>query len=177
MAGRLGGARVLLLALLVLGVLGMHTLGHPAEGHGAMPAAGHGAVKAAGHHAVGHDPHDAVTVAVDAGAEPGETVAMAAVGTGYAVAVATFGTGHAVAVAGDAARAVAIVGLGVGLDPMSVCLAILTALILLLVLAVTSRLARTADAATLVSPENAGSSRGPPKPRGLLLADLSVLRI
>ncbi|MGY0237075.1 hypothetical protein [Longispora urticae] len=176
MAGRRGGVRLLLLALLVLGVLGMHTLGHPAEGHGAMPAAGH--------HAVGHDPHDAVTVAVDAGAEPGGTVAMAAFGTGGTVAFATgsavaFGTGSAVAGAGvgDAARAVAIVGLGVGLDPMSVCLAILTAFTLLLVLAVTSRLARTADAATLVSAGRAGSGRGPPKRRGLLLADLSVLRI
>ncbi|GIG61617.1 hypothetical protein Lfu02_59890 [Longispora fulva] len=115
--------RVVMLALLILGIVGMHTLGHPAAGHGSMPA----------------------MATVGAPADHPE---------------------HA---------GPAVVGLGMGLDPMSVCLAVLTALTLLLVAAAASRFARGSQAVRVrVDPGRAGSSRGPPRP---LLADLSVLRI
>lgn len=125
---RCGAHRLLLLALLAFGVLGMHTLGHPTHtGHGGahLPTA-----------TTAH--HDVMMIAVE--------------GTDSSTGM---------------------------LDPMNVCLAILTVLTLAALVSAlylaTGRQGghRLYQGATLIL-----AGRGPPArpPLGLILADLSVLR-
>ncbi|MFJ6623370.1 hypothetical protein ACIQOW_38120 [Kitasatospora sp. NPDC091335] len=140
--------RLLLLAALLLGIVTMHTLGHPGGGHGghegpgtgvsAMPPAGaahHG--PAAGPpsvHAAAHPAAFAVGPAVDPGA-PG------------------------------------------GLDPMAVCLAVLAGWTLVL-LVVGPLPRRSGDAAAEVRARLLTAVRALPPPGGgrILLTRLSVLR-
>ncbi|MGW6060093.1 hypothetical protein [Streptomyces sp. NPDC055189] len=142
------GRQLLLLAVLLFGIVTMHTLGHP-TGHSASHptsrstghSAGHASQQAAGQHEM-----SAADPAPGTAAPPDESVGSGADGTG-------------------------------GMDPLSVCLAVLAALTLVLLLkagllrpggfaAVARPLARLLD----------GLRPNPPPPR-ILLSRLSVLRI
>ncbi|MFE0137163.1 DUF6153 family protein [Streptomyces sp. NPDC059037] len=138
------GGQLLLLAALLLGIVTMHTLGHP-TGHGS-------------------------------GAEQGSVQASAQHETRGTTAAHDMGTEPVARTADDTVTASSPAGLH-GMDPLSVCLAVLGAFTLVLLLkagllrpggsAVPSRaLARLLD----------GLRPNPPPPR-LLLARLSVLRI
>ncbi|MEV6524512.1 DUF6153 family protein [Longispora sp. NPDC051575] len=125
--------RLLFLALLALGVIGMHTFGHPSDSHGAPPAM-----------------------------------------TGAHAQMAQHSMPAPIAVTQDAVN-----GAGMGMDPVDVCLAILAALTIVILVGVLRGFLRRphvlgwrADRAWSTA------GRGPPPPwRGLLLADLSVLRV
>lgn len=129
-------ARLLLLAVLALGVLGMHTLGHPSDEHGADTAMA--SVEAL--------PHGATHAAVAATAS------------------------HGLAIAGETAV----------MNPMNVCLAILTAFAIASLLAVLlANRDRRISVATTYCPSWTVGGRGPPlpvAPLGRRLAALSVLR-
>lgn len=142
-----GWPRLLLLAALLLGIVSMHTLGHPTQAHAMddVPAARF--VPAAGHAASGPAPGHGTTAAVHA---------MAPEPAGQAAA--------------EAPRP------HTGMDPMSVCLAVLGALTLLILGA---GLAGPRRAAPLGGAARApGRSRGPdpPTPRELLTL-LAVQRV
>ncbi|MFJ2807489.1 DUF6153 family protein [Kitasatospora sp. NPDC087271] len=123
--------RLLLLAALLLGIVTMHTLGHPAAGgHGVE----HGTDRGPARH----------TVSAGHPADAGETVHTAAAD---------------------------------GMDPMTVCLAVLAGWTLLL-LAVGPLLRHSGDAAAEVRARLLRAVRALPPPGGgrILLARLSVLR-
>ncbi|MFD5466594.1 DUF6153 family protein [Kitasatospora sp. NPDC127059] len=122
-----GGLRLLLLAALLLGIVTMHTLGHPAGGHG-----GHG----------GHGP--GVTAVQQLPEHHGPTA--------------------------DPADAD-------GMDPMTVCLAVLAGWTLVLLIA-GPLLRRSGDAAAEVRARLLRAVRALPPPGGgrILLNRLSVLR-
>lgn len=148
MATRRAVQRLLLVALLALGIAAMHTLGHPSGG-------GHGG----GAHAPADSAHQTHAGAVQA---PLPHLAGDA-----AMAAATAGQ-------------LALRGLDVGLDPSSVCLAILAGFALAALIAALARRARRASPA----PHHPVAvlrltGRGPPRasPVGLVIAHLSVLRI
>ncbi|WP_412538773.1 hypothetical protein R8Z50_23315 [Longispora sp. K20-0274] len=155
--------RFVFLALLTLGITGMHTLGHPGAGHGPTSAMA----------AMTGTTHEAAAPA--APARPASTHPSAGEGT-----VARPGSADDVMVAGlGLAGDVTVAGLGAGLDPMTVCLAILgTATVAPLLLASVA-LAAGAGHMVTADPVTWAAGRGPPPPapRGLLMADLSVLRI
>ncbi|MFI9200673.1 hypothetical protein [Streptomyces sp. NPDC053048] len=150
--------RLLLFAALVLGIVTMHTLGHPAEHSGPAPSA--------------------VTSqeASDASAAPGVAHRpVPAAGTpGVAHHPAPDAAGAPARVGGPAA----VPAHGDGMDPMSVCLAVLGAgwtVALLIALAALRRPAGGAPAAV-----RAWFSRAlwpDPPPRHKALARLSVLRV
>ncbi|MER7845880.1 hypothetical protein ABTZ03_18240 [Kitasatospora sp. NPDC096077] len=148
---RPGVLRLLLLAALLLGVVTMHTLGHPSGshggtgGHGDRP--GHGARMTVAQQLSGH--HAAV---------PAADAPMTA------AAVTT-----APVTADPAARG--------GMDPMAVCLAVLAGWTLLL-LVVGPLLRRSGDAAAEVRARLLRAVRALPPPGGgrILLSRLSVLR-
>ncbi|MCY0955162.1 hypothetical protein [Streptomyces sp. H27-S2] len=129
-------ARLLLCAALLLGIVTMHSLGHPAE-HGSSPMPGH-AVVADAPAPLGHAP------------EP---------------------------LSADGPRAEAPAPVG-GMDPLSVCLAVLSVwTVALLTARVLSR--RTGDPAlsALVRPAHALWPIPPPASPRTLLAQSSLLRI
>ncbi|MEU4730627.1 hypothetical protein [Streptomyces sp. NPDC023588] len=150
------GARLLLLAALLLGIVTMHSLGHPADSHAVEDAPAGRSVASAGHtrgaervHAQGQaqgPAQDPIPVA-------GAPLPAAAVGITNAA-----GTGT-----------------GTGMDPMSVCLAVLTGLVLLYLGAGP---AGSRDTAPLGGAARIpGRSGGPgPSPRELLTR-LAVLRV
>ncbi|NUW43602.1 hypothetical protein [Nonomuraea rhodomycinica] len=161
------GSRLALLVLLVLGVCGMHTLGHVGlhRSHGgtATPQRSHGATAApapADHARAGGTRPDHTR---PGGTRPDHT---------RADPTRPDHTGrHA---AGEASSAG---GQLPDLDPGSVCLAVLTSLLLLIVAAARARAGRgehTPDAAGQVAGRTA---RPPPRPLSLRLARVSVLRI
>ncbi|MGW0227428.1 hypothetical protein ACWDWO_03865 [Actinopolymorpha singaporensis] len=161
MVGRRGSAavRLLLLGLLTLGVVGMHTLGHPSSHH--PPEMGTQAVPAHSSHGSEHaDPATAGSAQVKATGNDARSIAP---GRHHTV------TSHK---SGDR---------GMGLDPLSVCLGVLTVLGLIIAL----RLARLRRDEGIVPRRRVGvgiggsGTRGPPgRPAvGLHLADLSVQRI
>ncbi|MFE4977653.1 DUF6153 family protein [Kitasatospora sp. NPDC056651] len=133
--------RLLLLAALLLGIVTMHTLGHPGGGH-----------EAAGAHAS----------------------AMRQVGALHHVAHA--GTREHAASGASAASAVDPAAPG-GMDPMTVCLAVLAGWTLVLLLA-GPLLRRSGDAAADVRARLLRAVRALPPPGGgrILLTRLSVLR-
>ncbi|MFI6148869.1 hypothetical protein [Streptomyces sp. NPDC051109] len=145
--------RLLLLAALLLGIVTMHTLGHPSRSHtmeDATPAAAVASAARAAAHTSGH-------------------------GSGGASGHASSRTAadHAPGGPGPAAEAPPA---GSGMDPMSVCLAVLGGLTLLILGAGPAGLR---DAAPLGGAARApGRSGGPdpPSPRELLTR-LAVLRV
>ncbi|OWA05763.1 hypothetical protein B9W68_23265 [Streptomyces sp. CS227] len=148
-AGRAG--RLLLLAALLLGVVTMHTLGHPTGDHGSA----HGAV------------HGAGTVA----AAPAAATGTAAAEHHSPAAGATVGAPTGTPDSSDPLP---------GTDPLSVCLAVLAALTLGLLLRAGGLLWRGADpgsAARVLLTGRRGAQWPIAPPTRLALARLSVLRI
>ncbi|MFJ3910164.1 hypothetical protein [Streptomyces vinaceus] len=144
--------RLLLLAALLLGIVTMHTLGHPSGSHATEDATALAPVASAGR-AAGH-------------------TGPATAHTGH-----TGPSGHtAVGTPGDRTPAAEAPPAGTGMDPMSVCLAVLGGLTLLILGAGP---AGPRDAAPLGGAARApGRSGGPdpPSPRELLTR-LAVLRV
>ncbi|MFJ3170504.1 hypothetical protein ACIPJK_06930 [Streptomyces roseus] len=143
--------RLLLFAALLLGIVTMHTLGHPSRSH-AMEDATAVASVASARHAAGHTAEH----------PPGHS--------------AEHPPGHAVRTSGDRSQAAETPPAGTGMDPMSVCLAVLGGLTLLFLGAGP---AGSRDAAPLGGAARApGRSGGPdpPSPRELLTR-LAVLRV
>ncbi|MFE2877189.1 hypothetical protein ACFXG6_22255 [Streptomyces roseus] len=135
--------RLLLFAALLLGIVTMHTLGHPSRSH-AMEDATAAASVAPARHAAGH--------------------------------TADHLPDHAVRTPGDRSPAAGAPPAGTGMDPMSVCLAVLGGLTLLILGAGP---AGSRDTAPLGGAGRApGRSGGPdpPSPRELLTR-LAVLRV
>ncbi|MFF4820049.1 DUF6153 family protein [Kitasatospora sp. NPDC001309] len=140
-----GVLRLLLLAALLLGIVTMHTLGHPSGGHG-----GHGGSE-------GHGPRVAVVQQLPD--HHGPAVDSAAVESATADSATA-----------DPATAD-------GMDPMTVCLAVLVGWGVVL-LVVGPLLRRSGDAAAEVRARLLRAVRALPPPGGgrLLLSRLSVLR-
>ncbi|MGW7584598.1 hypothetical protein ACWGKU_26790 [Kitasatospora sp. NPDC054768] len=183
-----GALRLLLLAALLLGVVTMHTLGHPGGGHGGSDGhsgqgehsgrsgaighggqSGHGGRERAGTQAP--PPHPSGAVRHGPAAEPAPVhLAPVHLAAGHLAA------GH------RAASAVATVGtldpaVPGGMDPMAVCLAVLAGWTLVLLLT-GPLLRRSGDAAAEVRARLLRALRALPPPGGgrILLTRLSVLR-
>ncbi|NYH89207.1 hypothetical protein [Actinopolymorpha rutila] len=164
MVGRSGSAavRLLVLGLLTLGVAGMHTLGHPSS-HDA-PAMGAHAVPAHSAHSSHSSTHVDLATA--------DTALANAVGGN----VSSIIPGMHLAVSSHKSG-----GPGMGLDPLSVCLGVLTMLGLIIAV----RLVRLRRDEVMVPRRRVGigvggsGTRGPPgcPAVGLHLAGLSVQRI
>ncbi|NUW32649.1 hypothetical protein HTZ77_14580 [Nonomuraea sp. SMC257] len=148
MEGWRRGSRLALLVLLVLGVCGMHTLGHVglhrAHGGTAAPHRSHG-----------------TTVADHTRLDHTRSESARSDHTGR----------HA---AGQASSAG---GQLPDLDPGSVCLAVLTSLLLLLVAAARARARRGTEPPDAIGRVAGRIARPPPLPLSLRLARVSVLRI
>ncbi|SFJ47944.1 hypothetical protein SAMN05216275_109114 [Streptosporangium canum] len=147
--------RLLLLITLVLGIAGMHTLGHADHGRDRPGAAGHG-------------------VAAEHGKILSDT-------TGRGMAAARRGPGPALVSppapeSWDGRRVSDTDGDLPRLDPASVCLAVLTALLVLLLGALWAR-RRAPRAGTVALASSPPVARPPPRRTALRLARLSVLRI
>ncbi|MGK5693920.1 DUF6153 family protein [Streptomyces sp. URMC 128] len=162
MSGRLraGGAfgYLLLVVMLTLGVFAMHTMGHPKEssGHGMSAAVPAGA----GVH------HDAMAQSATTLAGPEVTDGQGTAGS----AAKSDGQGTAA----SAAKSPVHEPPG-GMDPMSVCLAVLT--VWLLVLFLRALVVRRPERLTALLARSMALARpGTPPPRPLL-SQLSVLRI
>ncbi|MFB7905733.1 DUF6153 family protein [Kitasatospora sp. NPDC056076] len=143
-----GVLRLLLLAALLLGIVTMHTLGHPSGGHGGH--GGHGGSE-------GHEPR--VTTVQQLPDHHGPAADSAAADSATADPVT------ADPVTAD------------GMDPMTVCLAVLAGWGVVL-LVVGPLLRRSGDAAAEVRARLLRAVRALPPPGGgrLLLSRLSVLR-
>ncbi|MBD0693839.1 DUF6153 family protein [Streptomyces sp. CBMA123] len=135
-----GVLRLLLLAALLLGIVTMHTLGHPGGGHGG--SAGHGSHGS-------HGSYGSRMVAAD----------------------------HHAAAVPTAHAPLAVEPAGGGMDPMTVCLAVLAGWTLVLLIA-GPLLRRRGDAAAEVRARLLRAVRALPPPGGgrILLSRLSVLR-
>lgn len=144
-----GWPRLLLLAALLLGIVSMHTLGHPTQAHAMddVPAARF--VPAAEH------------------APPGPATDH---GTTAAHAMAPEPAGQAAAAAAEAPRP------HTGMDPMSVCLAVLGALTLLILGAGLAGPRRTAPLGGAARAPGRSGGPDPPGPRELLTL-LAVQRV
>ncbi|GAA3081592.1 hypothetical protein ACFQ0X_31025 [Streptomyces rectiviolaceus] len=169
------GRQLLLLAALLFGIVTMHTLGHP-TGHSTGPTTGHPtghSTAPATAHSTGHSTGDSTShgSGPEQAAGQHEMSALDSAPPGVPE-----GTTHAAQAPSPLVAASAPVGMD-GMDPLSVCLAVLAALTLVLLLkagllrpggfVVAARpLARLLD----------GLRPDPPPPR-ILLAHLSVLRI
>ncbi|MFE0224158.1 hypothetical protein ACFW0U_25515 [Streptomyces albidoflavus] len=156
-AGRAG--RLLLLAALLLGVLTMHTLGHPTGDHGGAHSGAHGAA---------HGPGTvAAAPAAPAGSGAAEHHSPAAGIAAGAAAGAVTGTP-------DSSDPLP------GTDPLSVCLAVLAALTLGLLLragGLRGGGAAPGSAARVLLTGRRGAQWPIAPPTRLALARLSVLRI
>lgn len=179
--------RLLLLAALLLGVVTMHTLGHPAGGHGGHGGrggyGGHGGHGGYGGHAGRGTGSDRVAARQASGhhamaAEPVRAPAVRLVTGGPGLgADADPGSGPASAAVSRAASAFADPSAPGGMDPMAVCLAVLAGWTLVLLIA--GPLLRSGgDAAAEVRARLLRAVRAQPPPGGgrILLARLSVLR-
>ncbi|WP_411093864.1 hypothetical protein [Streptomyces sp. 021-3] len=152
-AGRAG--RLLLLAALLLGVLTMHTLGHPTGDHGGAHSGAHGAA------------HGPGTVAAAPAAPAGSGVAEHHSPAAGIAAGAVTGTP-------DSSDPLP------GTDPLSVCLAVLAALTLGLLVRAGGLLwggAAPGSAARVLLTGRRGAQWPIAPPTRLALARLSVLRI
>ncbi|MFF8700900.1 hypothetical protein ACF067_17765 [Streptomyces albidoflavus] len=155
--GRAG--RLLLLAALLLGVLTMHTLGHPTGDHGGAHSGAHGAA------------HGPGTVAAAPAAPAGSGAAehhspAAGIAAGAAAGAVTGTPGSSDPLPGT--------------DPLSVCLAVLAALTLGLLLRAGGLLwggAAPGSAARVLLTGRRGAQWPIAPPTRLALARLSVLRI
>ncbi|MFF3858021.1 hypothetical protein [Streptomyces sp. NPDC002209] len=153
--------RLPLLAALLLGIVTMHTLGHPSRSH-AMEDALPAVAVASAAHAPGHTPSDT----------PADTPGHAPSGTpGHAGAVTV--PAHASHDRGPAAE---IPPPGSGMDPMSVCLAVLGGLTLLILGAGPAGLRYAAPLGGAARGPGRSGGPDPPSPRELLTR-LAVLRV
>lgn len=151
--------RLLLLAALLLGIVTMHTLGHPTESHAMEDGAAAHSVAPAAPAAPREPHHSAPAPALRAAPEPAEALPGAPAGPGTALSSA------------------GAPGPRTGMDPMAVCLAVLAAVTLLLLGAGP---AGSRDTAPLGGAARGArrSGWGPDPPWGrALLARLTVLRI
>ncbi|MFT2019214.1 hypothetical protein ACMA1D_25725 [Streptomyces sp. 796.1] len=163
-------ARLLLLSALLFGIVTMHTIGHPAEhgsagGPGAASEPGvtaaHRAVDASGEPTAGA-PGATAHHATAARPEPGDTLTRPAhpapprLGAQVADQIAAPGHG--------------------GMDPLSVCLAVLVAWTVVLVLSAAARRRTGAAAVRCLGAPGRPRRRGPP-PLATAAARLPVLRI
>ncbi|MFJ4188581.1 hypothetical protein [Kitasatospora sp. NPDC089509] len=168
---RPGVLRLLLLAALLLGVVTMHTLGHPSGshggtgGHGDRP--GHGARMTAAQQL---PEHHAAVPAADAPVTDAAVTDAPVTDAAVTDAPMTDAAMTDAAVTADPAA-------GGGMDPMAVCLAVLAGWTLLL-LVVGPLLRRSGDAAAGVRARLLRAVRALPPPGGgrILLSRLSVLR-
>lgn len=165
------GGRLLLFAALLFGIVTMHTLGHPAKEHGS----GHGS----GHGSVGTTANTTVTAPLVAGSTPGTA------GLAHEMAPGATGRTHEMAAppSGSAATASSPTASSPnssshGMDPMSVCLAVLGAwgIALLGAWLVVCR-AKALDLARVVRGALLRALWPQPPPPRTVLARLSVLRI
>ncbi|MDP9864145.1 MULTISPECIES: DUF6153 family protein [Streptosporangium] len=143
-------SRRLLLLALVLGVAGMHTLGHLEHG-GPSVTAGHGEVM---------HRRDLAPVPSPPSVSEAESALMSSPATEAAGGRRMSGTGDDLP----------------GPDPSSVCLAVLTALVAVSLGAARVR-RRASQAAATARPSSSPVARPPPDRTALRLARLSVLRI
>ncbi|MGW7070072.1 hypothetical protein ACWGII_25410 [Streptomyces sp. NPDC054855] len=165
------GRQLLLLAVLLFGIVTMHTLGHP-TGHSPSAGTGHSTSPATGHSkSDSGDPGHPGDPSHPTGPEQAAGQHATSAGHPAPPGIAQV-TGHArVATAVDVPA-----GTG-GMDPLSVCLAVLAALTLVLLLK--AGLLRPGGFVVPVRPLARlldGLRPRPPPPR-ILLAHLSVLRI
>ncbi|MET9855402.1 hypothetical protein ABZY57_20960 [Streptomyces sp. NPDC006450] len=162
--------RLLLFAALLLGVAGMHTLGHPTQAHAMEDAPSVRFVPRSGHTPSGAAHGGRPVEAPDPAAPPDTAAAGAANGVAW-------GTGVTIAAA---STAVATVGAPrpqhTGMDPMSVCLAVLGALTLLVLGAGLTGPRRTAPLGGAARAPGRSGGPDPPPPRELLTL-LTVLRV
>ncbi|MGW1077794.1 hypothetical protein [Streptomyces sp. NPDC002537] len=176
--------RLLLFAALLLGIVGMHTLGHPTGHDAPSPAAGALAHPAGAADAARGTASGLGAVAGGSGSVTGDAPAT------HPWAGAPVRAAHAMtAVPGRAAHAVeAAAGSPVaagtpsvrgdsrhGMDPMSVCLAVLGAALLLAVVRRSRLVPAVAKARAQLL--RSGLWPVPPPPRHKALARLSVLRV
>ncbi|WP_369211996.1 DUF6153 family protein [Streptomyces flavofungini] len=150
---RTGTGQLLLLAALLLGIVTMHTLGHPAEtASGHSPA--HGSARSAA----------SAEAAPVRGTDPGTRMAGPAHGSPHGMT--HFGAGDESGGHG-----------GMAMDPLSVCLAVLGAFTLVVLV----RAGPWRPGGALARAPAAGRLRGPdrpePPPPRALLSRLSVLRL
>ncbi|MFJ3721581.1 hypothetical protein ACIPYQ_03315 [Streptomyces sp. NPDC090045] len=154
------GSRVLLLAALLLGIVTMHTLGHPSASHAMEDVSTAHSVASAGspgpaadggaHHTPAHEPAPAQAPApgleagLEAGLEPAQTA-----GTQWP---------------------------GTGMDPMSVCSAVLAGLVILYLGAGPAGSRDTAPLGGAARIPGRSGGPDPPSPRELLTR-LAVLRV
>ncbi|WP_327131827.1 hypothetical protein OG311_12240 [Streptomyces sp. NBC_01343] len=150
--------RLLLLAVLLLGIVTMHTLGHPSRSHAmedaTAVAAVASAVRAAGHTS-GH---------IAADQDPDHTADHGTGGTPRREAP------------GDRAPAAGAPLPGTGMDPMSVCLAVLGGLTLLILGAGPAGLRDAAPLGGAARTPGRSGGPDPPSPRERLTR-LAVLRV
>ncbi|MFE2285113.1 hypothetical protein ACFXDJ_13170, partial [Streptomyces sp. NPDC059443] len=142
--------RLLLLAALLLGIVSMHTLGHPTQAHAMDDVPAVHFVPAAGH--------------APSGTAPDHTTAAAAHATGPEAAPSDVREAAAAVVAAAVAE---VPRPHTGMDPMSVCLAVLGALTLLILgagLAGPRRGAALGGGAPPPGPRGGARPRPPPPP-------------
>ncbi|MFE6084743.1 hypothetical protein [Streptomyces virginiae] len=162
------GARLLLLAALLLGIVTMHTLGHPTESHAVQDVS---------------PAHSVALATLPAPAAHGGTrhTAAATADTAVTAAITALGTAVGTATsAGVPSPAVPAWGYempATEMDPMSVCLAVLAGLVVLLIGTgrTGSRRAAPLGGAARI-PGRSGGGPDPPSPRELLTR-LAVLRV
>ncbi|WP_030780486.1 hypothetical protein [Streptomyces sp. NRRL S-920] len=187
---RTGYGQLLLLAALLFGIVAMHTLGHPLGGHGGggagAGAAGPGGERqvhrveggAPGGHGLPSGGHDVLA---------GSGVGVVDVGHAASAERATRAAyeadaGHVTESASEPHRGVGMdtgtgTGMDMGMDPLSVCLAVLAAFTLVLLV----RAGLLRPGGTLAPGPAAGLLPGAPRPEAppprVQLSRLSVLRI
>ncbi|MET9883765.1 hypothetical protein ABZZ20_11580 [Streptomyces sp. NPDC006430] len=161
--------RLLLLAALLLGIVTMHTLGHPSHSHTVEDAAPVAAVAPVGRAA---DHTEGRTDGRTHGHED-DHVDMRTDGRGAAPAAAATGRTHAAAERAPAAEAPLP---GSGWDPLSVCLAVLGGLTLLILGAGPAGIRDAAPLGGAARVPGRSGGPDPPSPRELLCR-LAVLRV
>lgn len=157
--------RLLLFAALLLGIAGMHTLGHPTPAHAMEDVPSVRFVPRAG-----HTPSGAAHGGRPVEAMPDMTAPATIATTGTGTAVTNAGTGTALTTA-EAPRPP-----HTGMDPMSVCLAVLGALTLLVLGAGLAGPRRAAPLGGAARAPGRSGGPDPPPPRELLTL-LTVLRV
>ncbi|MER5414366.1 hypothetical protein [Streptomyces virginiae] len=166
------GARLLLLAALLLGIVTMHTLGHPTESHAVQDVSPAHSVASATLPAPAA--HGGTRHIAAATSDTAVTAAITALGTAVGTAV---GTATAAGVPSPAVPAWGYEMPATEMDPMSVCLAVLAGLVVLLIGTgrTGSRRAAPLGGAARI-PGRSGGGPDPPSPRELLTR-LAVLRV
>ncbi|WP_051856627.1 hypothetical protein [Streptomyces sp. NRRL B-1347] len=159
----------LLLVALLFGIVTMHTLGHPQEHGGGSAPSDHARVADGARHGVGH-----------AAARGSETEAVAHAGAAVPMAAGHETGGTRAGLADEAVARTASApeppSHDTGMDPMSVCLAVLGGALVLALFGAAAARPPVAAPVRLPAGLRAAPWPDPPPPRALL-ARLSVLRI